>query len=103
MKNIITVSLLAAFIVLCSFTPLERRKAYKLRTVVIDAGHGGKDIGCSGKASHEADIALKLALEFGSLIEQNLPDVNVVYTRKTDVFVELIDRAGIANKNNADL
>ena len=103
MKNFITVSFLALFFVLCSFTPLERRKAYKLRTVVIDAGHGGKDVGCSGKASHEADIALKLALELGGLIEKNMPDVNVIYTRKTDVFVELIDRAGIANKSNANL
>ena len=103
MRNIVTISTLALLFLLCSSNKLEYRKAYKLRTVVIDAGHGGKDIGCNGKMSNEADVALKLALQVGSLIEKNLPDVKVVYTRKDDTFVELIDRAGIANKNNADL
>lgn len=74
-----------------------------MRTVVIDAGHGGKDVGCNGKHSQEADVALSLALQVGKLIQENLPDVKVIYTRKEDKFVELIDRAGIANKNDADL
>lgn len=103
MKNIVVVSFLAVVLLLCSSSKLEFRKDYKIRTVVIDAGHGGKDVGCNGKYSHEADVALSLALQVGKLIEQNLPDVKVIYTRKTDHFVELIDRAGIANKNNADL
>ncbi|TXK26694.1 N-acetylmuramoyl-L-alanine amidase [Pontibacter qinzhouensis] len=103
MKNIVTVSVLAFLFLVCSAGKLEYRKAYKLRTVVIDAGHGGKDVGCNGKMSHEADVALQLALQVGALIEKNLPDVKVIYTRKTNTFVELIDRAGIANKNNADL
>ncbi|MCJ8165173.1 N-acetylmuramoyl-L-alanine amidase [Pontibacter sp. E15-1] len=103
MKNIVVVSFLAVVLLLCSSSKLEFRRDYKVRTVVIDAGHGGKDVGCNGKYSHEADVALRLALQVGKLIEQNLPDVKVVYTRKTDNFVELIDRAGIANKNNADL
>ncbi|WP_162053808.1 N-acetylmuramoyl-L-alanine amidase family protein [Pontibacter pamirensis] len=103
MKNIVVVSFLAIVLLLCSSNTLEFKRNYKLRTVVIDAGHGGKDVGCNGKMSHEADVALKLALQVGALIEQNLPDVKVVYTRKDDNFVELIDRAGIANKNNADL
>nr|WP_262921600.1 N-acetylmuramoyl-L-alanine amidase [Pontibacter ruber] len=94
---------MAFVLLLCSSSKLEYRKDYKIRTVVIDAGHGGKDVGCNGKSSHEADVALKLALQVGALIQQNLPDVKVVYTRKTDTFVELIDRAGVANKNNADL
>jgi N-acetylmuramoyl-L-alanine amidase len=102
-RNIVTISILALILLLCSSSKLTYRKAYKLRTVVIDAGHGGKDIGCNGKMSHEADVALKLALQVGALIEKNVPDVKVVYTRKDDTFVELIDRAGIANKNNADL
>ncbi|WP_231717524.1 N-acetylmuramoyl-L-alanine amidase [Hymenobacter sp. DG25A] len=76
---------------------------YKLRTVVLDAGHGGKDRGCAGVKAREADVSLKLILELGRQIEENMPDVKVVYTRKTDVFVELADRAGIANKHNADL
>lgn len=103
MRNIVTVSFLAIVFLLCSSNKLEFRKDYKLRTVVIDAGHGGKDVGCNGKFSQEADVALKLALQVGGMIEKNLPDVNVIYTRKSDHFVELVDRAGIANKNNADL
>ena len=102
MKNIVTVSVLALFLVLGSFTGTSR-KAFRLRTVVIDAGHGGKDPGCNGRRSQEADVALKVALELGRQIEKNQPDVKVIYTRKTDTFVELIDRAGIANKNRADL
>jgi len=102
-RNIVTVSFLAIVLLLCSSNKLTLRKEYRVRTVVIDAGHGGKDVGCNGKFSHEADVALKLALQVGALIEKNLPDVKVVYTRKTDHFVELADRAGIANKNNADL
>ena len=102
MKNIVFVSALAVFLVLASFTGAPR-KAYRLRTVVIDAGHGGKDPGCNGRHSKEADIALKIALELGNDIEKYMPDVKVIYTRKTDTFVELIDRAGLANKNRADL
>nr|WP_246386767.1 N-acetylmuramoyl-L-alanine amidase [Rufibacter quisquiliarum] len=85
-----------------SFTPVKRKEV-KIRTVVIDAGHGGKDTGCNGNSAKEKDVALKVALQLGSLIEENLSDVNVIYTRKNDTFVELIDRAGIANKNHADL
>ncbi len=76
---------------------------YKLKKVVIDAGHGGKDPGASGKKIKEKDVALLIALKLGALIEKNIPEVQVVYTRKTDVFVELDKRAEIANKCNADL
>ncbi|MGM0565235.1 MAG: N-acetylmuramoyl-L-alanine amidase family protein [Bacteroidota bacterium] len=71
--------------------------------VVIDAGHGGKDPGALGRRSKEKDIALSIALKTGKYIEEKLPDVEVIYTRKTDKFVELHKRADIANKNNADL
>jgi N-acetylmuramoyl-L-alanine amidase len=101
-KNFATISLLSAIFVLSSFTVLEK-KQYKVQTVVIDAGHGGKDPGCHGKNSKEADIALKVALELGRIISENLPDVKVIYTRDKNQFVELHDRAGIANKANADL
>ncbi|MEN8155973.1 MAG: N-acetylmuramoyl-L-alanine amidase [Bacteroidota bacterium] len=74
-----------------------------IRTVVIDAGHGGHDPGAVGKKGKEKDIALAIALKVGEYIEENIPDVDVIYTRKTDVFVELIDRANIANKAEADL
>ena len=101
MKHFVSICLFA-IIVLSSFSGLDN-KPYKLKTVVIDAGHGGKDPGCHGKGAEEADITLKVALELGRIIKENLPDVKVVYTRTTDTFVELHDRAGIANKNKADI
>jgi N-acetylmuramoyl-L-alanine amidase len=76
---------------------------YGIKTVCIDAGHGGKDPGCHGDVHKEKDVALAIALKLGALIEKNIKDVKVVYTRKTDVFVELGDRASIANKAKADL
>lgn len=72
-------------------------------TLVIDAGHGGNDAGAVGSFSKEKDINLKTALAFGGYVERNCPDVKVIYTRKTDVFVTLHGRAEIANKAKADL
>ena len=72
-------------------------------TVVIDAGHGGHDSGAVGAISKEKDINLAVALAVGKLIEQNCKDVKVIYTRKTDVFIPLQERANIANRNKADL
>ena len=72
-------------------------------TLVIDAGHGGHDTGAVGAISKEKNLTLKYALAFGRLVEQNCPDVKVVYTRKTDKFVELYRRAQIANDNHAQL
>ena len=71
--------------------------------VVIDAGHGGHDSGAVGKTSKEKNINLTVALKLGKLIENQCNDVKVVYTRKTDVFVNLNRRAEIANEANADL
>lgn len=71
--------------------------------LVIDAGHGGKDNGASGKISKEKNINLSVALAFGRLVEDNCPDVKVIYTRKSDVFVTLQGRADIANRNKANL
>lgn len=76
---------------------------YKLKTVVLDAGHGGHDNGCKGAAAYEKHVALSIVLKLGKYIETNMPDVRVIYTRKTDVFVELNERAAIANRNKADL
>ena len=72
-------------------------------TLVIDAGHGGKDPGAMANGAKEKNINLAVALALGKLVEQNCKDVKVVYTRKTDVFVELNERANIANKAKADL
>ena len=77
---------------------------FGIKTVVIDAGHGGKDPGCLGiTTTMEKDIALAIALKLGKYIEEKIPDVKVIYTRKTDIFLELDERAAIANKNKADL
>lgn len=78
-------------------------REFKIRTVVIDAGHGGKDPGTVGKIFKEKDIVLKIALKVGEYIEKNVPDVKVVYTRKTDKFIELGERSAIAMRNKADL
>jgi len=79
------------------------QKGEKIQTIVIDAGHGGKDTGALGKVSKEKDLNLAVALKFGNYIKENLPDVKVVYTREKDKFVELSERAAIANRNNADV
>ena len=74
-----------------------------IRTVVIDAGHGGKDPGCLGSKYKEKDVALAVALKLGKYIQDNIKDVKVIYTRETDVFVEVQERPEIANRNKADL
>ena len=72
-------------------------------TLVIDAGHGGHDSGAPGAISKEKDINLKVALAFGKMVERNCQDVKVIYTRTTDIFIPLSERANIANRNKADL
>lgn len=79
------------------------QKGEKIQTIVIDAGHGGKDTGALGSVTTEKELNLAVALKFGNYIKENLPDVNVIYTRSTDKFVELSERADIANRNNADV
>ena len=103
-KNILLISLLTLSLLVTSFVPTGGNPVeFKLRRVVIDAGHGGKDPGTIGKSSREKDVVLSLALQVGNYIKENLPDVEVIYTRKTDVFIELKERANIANRNRADL
>ena len=78
----------------------EGKRAF---TLVIDAGHGGKDPGAIGKKAREKAINLNVALALGEMIKNSYPEVNIVYTRKTDKWVSLMDRAAIANKAKADL
>ena len=92
------------FISLCGLTLFSfTNKDATTFTVVIDAGHGGKDPGCLGSKAKEKDIALSVALKLGNYIKENMKDVKVVYTRDKDVFVELDERTHIANRNKADL
>ena len=86
----------------CTFVALATAASRKF-TLVIDAGHGGTDAGAVGAITKEKHINLNVALAFGRLVERNCPDVRVIYTRKTDVFVPLHTRADIANRNKADL
>lgn len=90
------------FLVNTSFTKLNISRN-GVKTIVIDAGHGGHDAGCvSGKVT-EKQVALSIALKLGKIFKEHMPEVNVIFTRKDDTFVELWERASIANKNNADI
>ena len=82
---------------------LLAQRGEKITTVVIDAGHGGKDSGALGAISKEKDLNLTVALLTGDYIKKNCPDVKVIYTRERDVFVDLDERAAIANRANADV
>ncbi|MFM7217152.1 MAG: N-acetylmuramoyl-L-alanine amidase, partial [Bacteroidota bacterium] len=100
-EGVARLTALGLILVLLSFSVVGKGL---VRTVVIDAGHGGHDSGCLGKAgTKEKDVALGIALKLGQFIEDNLQGVRVVYTRKSDVFVELHERAQIANNAHADL
>ena len=94
---------LLACLMAISVWSAEAWSADKRFTLVIDAGHGGHDAGAIGAISKEKDINLRVALAFGKYVENGCPDVKVIYTRKTDVFVSLMNRANIANRNGADL
>lgn len=80
-----------------------KKNSNKVKKIVLDAGHGGKDSGALGSKSKEKDVVLKLILKLGEAIEKKYPDIEVIYTRKTDKFIELHERAHIANSANADL
>ena len=92
-------------ILLFSLLVAEKAAAqvYKIKTIVIDPGHGGRKPGASGNFSKEKDVALKVALKLGALLKEEMPDIKIIFTRKTDIDVDLYRRAEIANEANADL
>ena len=102
---IFSLALLFNVLVLTSFSnQIPHSGVHELKTIVLDAGHGGKDPGCNGANEiWEKEVTLKVVKKLGKLIEDSLRDVRVLYTRKTDVFINLWERPKLANKNNADL
>ena len=103
MKRLIYTGIILSLLVTLYAFKVAYLKDKGIKTIVIDAGHGGHDSGCLGKDSKEKHIALKIALELGAKIQAKFPSLKIVYTRKTDVFIPLHKRADIANKHNADL
>lgn len=115
MKHTIRINTLSIyFIIISSLTffsftnpiiehPETAPAPYKIKTIVIDPGHGGHDGATRGVIAREKDVALQISLKLGKAIEKEMKDVKIIYTRKTDVFVKLYERIEIANNNNADL
>lgn len=103
MKKLFGIILLIFSLIHLGF--LEKKYAIQegTKTIVIDAGHGGKDPGAMYGGKKEKDVALAIALKVGKLIEDSIPNVKILYTRKSDIFVELWERTNIANKAKADL
>jgi N-acetylmuramoyl-L-alanine amidase len=95
--------ILIVFLLLVIADSTFSQEKTNIRKVVIDAGHGGKDPGAIGRNAKEKNITLAIALKLGKVIRDNLSDVDVIFTRDKDVFVELYQRAEIANRNKADL
>ncbi len=103
MSKIFKILLIVSFVLLWPALLLSQQQGYRVRTVVIDPGHGGKDPGALGSFSEEKNITLAIALKVGHYIKRCCPHVKVIYTRTTDVFIPLYKRAEIANKAKADL
>ena len=100
--NVILIVFISAAISILSINQAFTQE-YKIKTIVIDAGHGGKDGATHGLYSTEKDVALKTALHLGQVIQETMKDVKVIYTRTEDVFIPLYERIAIANNAKADL
>ena len=97
--------ILGAWVFLCSFSAADTivNSGFKFKTVVIDAGHGGKDGGARGNFSNEKNVALAIAKKLHTAIQSQLPELNTVMTRNDDTFIELNKRSAIANQNQGNL
>ena len=102
MKNLLIIPLAISGIILCSFQEVNK-PAYSVKKIVIDAGHGGFDPGCSGSFSREKELTLEIAFALGKLITTFHEDVEIIYTRTNNQYVNLYERASIANRASADL
>jgi len=105
-RNVLSLFLLGIFLLNTSFIDDKEKTSSKIRTVVIDPGHGGKDSGTMGTKRfkiYEKHIALAVSLKLGNYIKKLFPEIEVIYTRDSDVFLELKERTEIANTANADL
>jgi N-acetylmuramoyl-L-alanine amidase len=91
------------FFIQAKNNPVSTKQDKPIRTIVIDAGHGGEDPGAKGSYSTEKQVTLEVALKLGKILEENMPDVKVVYTRKTDRFDDPRKKAQIANDNKGEL
>ena len=102
MRNLVLPIGLTLFLVLASFQPVGKR-SFAVTKIVIDPGHGGKDPGTVGSYTKEKDVALQVALKVGEYVKKYVSDVEVIFTRTDDTFVELEKRSEMANNHNADL
>jgi N-acetylmuramoyl-L-alanine amidase len=100
MRLVVQFILLAGF---CFASQVSSASGKKVSKIVIDAGHGGKDIGARGTISNEKDLTLAISLRVGKMIEDSLSDVQVIYTRTSDIYPSLTERHDIANQEKADL
>src|ERR1044071_7082594 len=91
-----------ALFVFFSFTSFGQQRAV-IKTIIVDAGHGGRATGAKGSFSYEKDICLDIALKLGKKLEETFPEVKILYTRKTDVYTDNRWRADFANSNKGDL
>ena len=102
LKRLIIFFCLSLFLITVSFTPAGKRNVAITR-IVIDPGHGGKDPGTLGNYTKEKSVVLQIALEVGKYLTENMKDIEVIYTRTDDSFVELERRSEIAHNSNGDL
>jgi len=102
MLNIFRIGILLGWIALCSFT-FKSDTEVSIDVIVLDAGHGGKDVGTRGRISKEKDVVLDITMRLAQKIKLAMPEVKIILTRGSDKFVELNERSNIANRRKADL